>query len=63
MDDWKSKADWKDRNWKYTAAAKTDISRTIARVRREMKEAAEIAEQKAKTEAKKVMQIRKVSGK
>jgi hypothetical protein len=39
--DWKSKANWMDRDWKYVPASKTDISKTIARVRREMKELAE----------------------
>jgi len=38
MKEWKSKANWKDPKWKYTTAAATDISKTIARVRREMKE-------------------------
>jgi hypothetical protein len=41
MAEWKSKADWKDRNWKYTPAAATDVSKTIARIKREMKEIAE----------------------
>lgn len=41
MSEWKSKADWKDRNWKYTKAASTDIAKTIARVKREIKELAE----------------------
>lgn len=60
MANWESKATWKDRNWKYVAAAKTDISRTIARVKREMKE---LAEQQAEEAAKKVTQLRKVAGK
>lgn len=38
MNTWKSKADWKNPNWKYTNAASTDVSKTIARVRREMAE-------------------------
>lgn len=41
MNAWKSKADWKDPSWKYVNAASTDITKTIARVRREMKELAE----------------------
>jgi len=40
MSDWKSKADWKDPSWKYVPAASTDISKTIARVKRELKEQA-----------------------
>jgi hypothetical protein len=38
---WKSKANWKDRNWEYTPASQTDVSKTIARVRKEMKKLAE----------------------
>jgi hypothetical protein len=38
---WKSKADWKNPNWKYTPAAATDVAKTIARIKREMKELAE----------------------
>ena len=38
MKEWKSKANWKDPKWKYTNAASTDVAKTIARVRREMKE-------------------------
>lgn len=60
MADWESKADWKDRNWKYVTASKTDISKTIARIKREMKE---IAEQQAEEAKKKVTQFRKVAGK
>jgi hypothetical protein len=41
MAEWKSKADWKNPNWKYTPAAATDVAKTIARIKREMKEAAE----------------------
>ena len=41
--EWESKANWKDRNWKYTHSSKTDISKTLARVRKEMNE---IQEQK-----------------
>lgn len=41
QNEWKSKADWKDPNWKYTPASQTDVSRTIARVRKEMKDIAE----------------------
>jgi hypothetical protein len=40
MSNWKSKANWKDPNWKYVPAASTDISKTIARVKRELKEQA-----------------------
>jgi flagellar motor switch/type III secretory pathway protein FliN len=40
MKEWKSKADWRDPKWKYIPAAATDVSKTIARVRREMKELA-----------------------
>lgn len=57
MSEWQSKASWKDRNWKYVNAASTDISKTMARIRREMKEA---AEQEA---AQKVTNIRKVANK
>ena len=60
MTEWQSKANWKDRNWKYVGAAATDISRTIARVKREMKE---LAEKQAEEAAKKVTQFRKVAGK
>ena len=56
MSDWKSKATWKDRKWKYVNAASTDISKTIARVKKEMSEAAE----KAALEPPKVTQFRKV---
>lgn len=58
MNQWQSKADWKDRNWKYVAASKTDISKTIARVKRELKE---LAEQPVVLE--KVTNIRKVANK
>lgn len=60
MTEWKSKADWKDRNWKYVNAAGTDISKTIARIKREMKDA---AEKQAEEAAKKVTQLRKIAGK
>jgi hypothetical protein len=40
MSNWKSKANWKDPSWKYVPAAATDISKTIARVKRELKEQA-----------------------
>lgn len=40
---WQSKADWRNPNWKYTKAAATDISKTIARIKREMKELQEKA--------------------
>ena len=35
---WESKANWKDPKWKYVGAAQTDISKTLARVRKEMAE-------------------------
>ncbi len=60
MSEWKSKANWKDRNWKYVTAAGTDVSKTIARIKREMKE---VAERQAEEAAKKVTQIRKVANK
>lgn len=60
MANWESKATWKNRNWKYVNAAGTDISKTIARVKREMKE---LAEQQAEEAAKKVTQLRKVASK
>lgn len=55
MVEWKSKATWKDRNWKYVNAASTDISKTIARIKRELKE---LEEQKALSQPK-VTQLRK----
>lgn len=60
MSEWQSKATWKNRHWKYVNAASTDISKTIARVKREMKE---LAEQQAEEAKIKVTQIRKVAGK
>lgn len=60
MAEWESKATWKNRSWKYVNAASTDISKTIARVKREMKE---LAEQQAEERKLKVTQIRKVAGK
>jgi hypothetical protein len=45
MSDWKSKADWRDPSWKYVPAAATDISKTIARVKRELKEQAKEAQE------------------
>ena len=54
MSTWKSKADWKDPSWKYTPAAATDVAKTIARIKREMKEAAE-------REPVKVTQLKKVA--
>lgn len=56
--EWNSKADWKNRNWKYVNAASTDVTKTIARVKREMKE---LAEKQQEETAKKVTQIRKVA--
>ena len=55
MSEWKSKANWKDRNWKYTIAAGTDVSKTIARVKREMKEIEE-----AKVQKPNLVQFKKV---
>ncbi len=52
--EWKSKADWRNNNWKYTSAAATDVSKTIARVKKEMKDLAEQRKEKPK-----VLQIRK----
>jgi hypothetical protein len=54
MAEWKSKADWKDRNWKYTPAAATDVTKTIARIKREMKELAE-------RKPKQVVELKKVA--
>lgn len=51
---WKSKADWKDPNWKYVNAASTDVSKTIERVKREMKALEE-------QQAKQVVQLKKVA--
>lgn len=45
MSEWKSKANWKDRKWKYKNSASTDISKTIARVKREMEALAELDKQ------------------
>lgn len=56
--DWESKADWKNRSWKYVNAASTDVSKTIARIKREMKE---LAEKQREEVAKKVTLIRKVA--
>ena len=50
---WKSKANWKDPSWKYTHSTQTDITKTIARVKREMKEAEE-------QKPKQVVQLKKV---
>ena len=58
MREWKSRADWKDRDWKYVNAASTNISKTIARIKREMKELAEQAKQE---KIQKVTNIRKVA--
>jgi hypothetical protein len=35
--EWRSRADWKDPNWKYKKSTETDVARTIQRVKREMK--------------------------
>lgn len=58
MKDWKSKANWKDSSWKYVGSAATDITKTIARVKREMRE----LEESAKAQPK-VIQIKKVASK
>lgn len=60
MTEWKSKADWKNPSWKYIPASATDISKTIARVKREMKE---LAEKEAEETKHKITQIRKAAGK
>lgn len=36
--EWQSKANWKDPNWKYVRAEKTDIAKTFARIKREMEQ-------------------------
>jgi len=58
MSDWKSKADWRDPSWKYVPAAATDISKTIARVKRELKEQAKEAQEH---QNKKVFSLKKVN--
>lgn len=58
MTEWKSKANWKDPNWKYTPAAATDISKTIAKIKREMKEQAKQEEEK---KALRVVTIKKAA--
>lgn len=35
---WKSKADYRNRDWAYTPAASTNVAKTIERVLREMAE-------------------------
>jgi hypothetical protein len=45
MSNWKPKANWKDPSWKYVPAASTDISKTIARIKRELKEQAREAQE------------------
>ena len=55
MKEWESKADWKDRNWKYVPAATTDVAKTIARIKREMKE---LAEKQAQENAVKITQLK-----
>lgn len=40
---WKSKANLDNPNWRYVPAAATDVAKTIARVRREMRELQEQA--------------------
>ena len=57
MSQWQSKASWKDRNWKYVNAASTDISKTLARIRREMRD---LNQQEV---VQKVTSIRKVANK
>ena len=37
MSEYESKASWRDPNWKYVPANKTDVSKTFDRIRREMK--------------------------
>lgn len=37
MIEWKSTSSWKNPSWKYTPSYKTDVSKTISRVIREMK--------------------------
>ena len=51
---WESKANWKDPKWKYVPAAATDVAKTFARIRREMKELAE-------QQPKQVVQLKKVA--
>jgi hypothetical protein len=51
---WKSKASWKNPDWKYVPSAATDVSKTIARVRREMRELQEQA-------PRQVVQLKKVA--
>jgi hypothetical protein len=53
MTKWKSRANWKDPEWKYVSAAATDISKTYARVIAEMKEL-----EKKGADKQKVVQIR-----
>lgn len=38
MSEWKSKANYRDPNWKYVPEKETDISKTIKRVQKEMRE-------------------------
>jgi hypothetical protein len=35
--EWRSRADWKDPNWKYKRSTETDVAKTIERIKREMK--------------------------
>jgi hypothetical protein len=56
MSDWKSKADWRDPSWKYVPAASTDISKTIARIRRELKEQ---AKEEQEQRSRKVFSLKK----
>lgn len=58
MSEWESKANWKDRSWKYTPASATDVSRTIARIKREMKE---LQQKHEEDTAKKVTPIKAVA--
>ena len=55
MSEWKSKASLENPDWKYTPTAATDVSKTIARVRREMKE---LAEKQAQDSAKKITSLK-----
>jgi hypothetical protein len=60
MSDWKSKADWRDPSWKYVPAASTDISKTIARIRRELKE---LAKEEQDKRSLKIVSLKKANQK